>query len=175
MTSAIGKPAAMRRGGFSLIEILLVLALMAIGGTVVILNFTAYADRGEQNDAAELLTQAVRKARFYAVQDRRETRLRFDPEGGRLVVERETVTLHAETLRPEFRGNGGGSVTFLQVPSAGGLSPPPPFTEAREPLAAVRFSPDGSCTPFVAEINTGYGTPQRAAFDPFSNLRKAME
>ena len=175
MTSAIGKPVRMRRGGFSLIEILLVLALMAIGGTVVILNFNAYAERGEENDAAEQLGQVVRKARFLAAQDRRETRMRFDPEGGRLLVERATVTLHSETLRPEFRSNGVASMTFLRIPSAEGTGTPPPPAAAREPLAAVRFAPDGSCTPFVAEIDIGSGTPRRLAFDPFSNLRKDLE
>ena len=160
MTSAIGKPVTMRRGGFSLIEILLVLALMAIGGTVVMLNFTAFADRGEQNDAVEQLSKVVRKARFFAAQDRRETRMRFDSEGGRLLVERETFTLHAETLRPEFRGNGGASVTFLRVPSAEGLQSPPTPADAREVIPSVRFASDGSCTPFVAEIDTGSGTPR---------------
>lgn len=174
MTSAIGN-SPMRRGGFSLIEILLVLALMAIGGTVVILNFNAYADRGEENDSITLLTQAVKKARFLAVQDRRETRLRFEGESGRLLVERATLTLHAETLRPEFRGNGGGSVTFLRVPSAEGLRPPPSAADASEALSAVRFAPDGTSTPFVAEINPGSGTLSRIAYDPFSNLRKDLQ
>lgn len=175
MISAIGKPIPMRRGGFSLIEILLVLALMAIGGTVVILNYTAYADRREQNHVVEQLTQTVRKARFLAAQDRRETRMRFDPEGGRLLVEHKNFTLHSETLAPEFRGNGGATIRFLRVPSAEGLSPPPPASAAREPLAAVRFASDGSCTPFVVEVDPAIGATQRLAFDPFSNLRKDLE
>ena len=175
MTSAIGKALTTCRAGFSLIEILLVLALMALGGTVVILNFNAYADRGQDNDAVAQLTQAVQKARFFAVQGRRETHLRFNPDSGRLLVERDKLTLHQENLGTDFRGYNAKQVTFLRVPSAEGLETPPRPAAAEEPISVVRFAPDGSCTPFVAEIDTGFGTPRRLAFDPFSNLRKDLE
>lgn len=175
MTSAIGKPAEMRRDGFSLIEILLVLALMAIAGSMVILNFSAFGDRGDQASSLEQLTQVVRKARYLAAHDRREAGLRFESEGGRLLVERDNFVLHEEKLGPGFLGNGGGSVRFFRVPSAEGLNTPPVPVDAREGIAVVRFAPDGTCTPFVAEIDYGSGRPERYAFDPFSNLRKDLE
>ncbi|CAI8276215.1 MAG: Uncharacterised protein [Opitutia bacterium UBA7350] len=175
MTSAIGNLPKTRPAGFSLIEILLVLALMAIGGTVVILNFQAYADRGQQNDTVEVLTRSVQKARFFAVEGRVETQLRFDAERGCLLVERAGLSLYDQDLGSEFRGYNGNRVIFLRVPSAEGLESPPPPSEAEDPITHVRFAPDGSCTPFVAEINSGSGKARRLAFDPFSNLRKDLE
>ena len=53
----------MRRGGVSLLELLLVLALMAIGGPVAILHLPSYADRGAPNDPVALPTPSDRKAR----------------------------------------------------------------------------------------------------------------
>jgi len=46
------------RSGFTLIEILLVIALIALASSVVIVNFIAFTDRGDDSSPEEVLTVA---------------------------------------------------------------------------------------------------------------------
>ncbi len=163
------------RSGFSLIEILLVLALMAIASTVVILNFNAFSERDNGPNAFENLKQAVRQARFLAAKERLETQLSFDPESGSLVINREASVLERLQLDPSFKGRGGSEIRFYAIPSSKGLLDPADGSDAKTKIERVRFAPDGSSTPFVAEIDYGRGTPARFDFDPFSNLIKEVK
>lgn len=179
MTSAIGnhKQATAPRSaaGFSLIEILLVLALIAIASTVVIVNFAAFADRGTTNNAVDNLNQAVRTARFLAVQGHQEVSLRFDPEGGQLLIEKGNASMEEIVLDDAFKTNGGSTIRFYLIPSSAGLSQSVDASDARQETPRVRFAADGTSTPFVAAIDTGAGTEDRFSYDPFSNLRMEVE
>jgi prepilin-type N-terminal cleavage/methylation domain-containing protein len=61
MISAIGNKREHPSSGFSLIEILLVLALVAVAGSIVIYNFAAFADRDGSLDTKETVHAAIRK------------------------------------------------------------------------------------------------------------------
>jgi type II secretory pathway pseudopilin PulG len=80
-----GKPSA-SIAGFTLIEIVLVLGLMAFAAAVVITNFASLADRGDSRTSEEILQTAVRHARFVAASERSIAELRFDKESGSLSV-----------------------------------------------------------------------------------------
>jgi type II secretory pathway pseudopilin PulG len=161
----------MLRVGFTIIEIVLVLALMAVAASVVIANFVAFADRGGELSAEETLHSAIRSARFQAASSRRTAELRFDKETGSLTVSSGTT----HPLSANFGANEAGEIRFFLVPPTTGLSSFPDPADSRLETKVLRFAPDRSSTPFVAEIDSGRGTPQRLVFDPFSSLVRSSK
>lgn len=155
------------RGGFTLIEILLVIALITMVSSVVIINFNAFIDRGESTSPEEVLTAAIRKARFTAAADRVRVKLGYDEDSGSLQIEPggESFSINAD-----FGSGGRGEIRFFLIPPAEGLGrfPDPTRTTLRTPVVA--FAPDGSSNPFLAEIDSGSGTPTRLRYDPFSSV-----
>ncbi|MGB1127822.1 MAG: pilus assembly FimT family protein [Opitutales bacterium] len=160
-----------RRGsaarGFTIIEILLVSALIAVASGLVIANFTAFANRGQTTSPEEVLRTAIRKARFTAATNRITTELRYDREKGQLEILPDNETFE---INEHFGPDGRGEITFYLIPPAEGLQAfPNPDTSSLE-TAQVTFAPDRSSSPFLAEIDTGRGTPVRLRFDPFSGV-----
>lgn len=172
MTLATGKQTgiAPETSGFTLIEIVLVLGLMAFAAAAVITNFASLADRGDSQTSEEILQAAVRHARFVAASERTITELRFDKESGNLTISSETSTAEPFTLNESFNKDGPAKILFYLVPPAEGLSPPADASRTRLETNTVKFAPDRSSSPFVADIDTGNGTPTRMIFDPFSSL-----
>jgi prepilin-type N-terminal cleavage/methylation domain-containing protein len=168
MTLAIGnKQRGSVRSGFTLLEILLVIALIAVAVSVVILNFAAFSDRSENTSPEEVLTAAIRKARFIAAGNRITTTLRYDEESGTLQIE----PLGEEfPINTDFGPGGRGKIRFFLIAPAVGLQPFSDPDEARLETDFVAFAPDRSASPFVAEIDLGQGSPNRLRFDPFSSV-----
>lgn len=161
--------------GFTLIEIVLVLGLMAFAAAVVITNFASLADRGDSQTSEEVLQEAVRHARFVAASERTVTELRFDKESGSLSISSEASAGEpsaGETfaLDKSFGKDGPAEISFYLVPPAEGLAPQADASRTRLETNVVKFAPDRSSSPFVVDIDTGGGTPTRMVFDPFSSL-----
>lgn len=168
MTLAIGiKQRDSPRSGFTLLEILLVIALIAVAASVVILNFAAFSDRSESSSPEEVLTAAIRKARFIAAADRITTTLRFDEESGTLQVDPPGEVF---PISDDFGPEGRGEIRFFLIAPAVGLEPFPDPDQARLETNFVAFAPDRSSSPFIAEIDLGQGNPTRLRFDPFSSI-----
>ena len=168
MTLATGNNLSRRvRSGVSLIELLLVLALITIAGSVVIINFVAFTDRGDSTSPEEVLTAAIRQARFSAAADRVTTRLRYDQESGSLQIIPGGESFH---INADFGPGGRGVIRFFLVPPGEGLSPLPDPQRSTLQVPAVAFAPDRSSSPFVVEIDSGSGTPTRLRYDPFSSV-----
>ena len=173
MTLAIGNQRAVPdRSGFTLIEILLVIALISVAVSVVLVNFNAFANRGDSTSPEEVLTAAIRQARFIAAAERITTELRYDEESGTLRIEPtdEQFTIHAD-----FGRDGRGEIRFFLIPPAEGLGPFPDPKRSTRQTPAVAFAPDRSSSPFVAEIDIGSGTPTRLRYDPFSSVIRTEE
>lgn len=172
MTLATGKnkrqPA---NAAFTLIEIVLVIALMAVAAGIVIANFVAFADRGEETSPVETLHSAIRSARFHAASSRQLTTLQFDKENGQLVLS----SGDSFPLNEDFGQDGPGEINFYLVPPAEGLAPFPDPESSDLETSAVSFAPDRSSSPFVVEIDTGSGNAERLVFDPFSSLVRSSE
>ncbi len=163
----------MRRSGFSLIEIILVIALMAVAATVTIINFTAFAERGDKRSVEEIVGEAIRKARFLAASERNIAELHFDKDSGSLHIDGSGIESLAYELPPEFGEDGPATIKFYLVPSTEGLQPFERPGDTRQEAKRVRFAPDRSASPFVVEIDLNSGTPERIVYDPFSSLRRA--
>lgn len=139
---------------------------MAVAASVVIANFVAFADRSGELSAEETLSSAIRSARFQAASTRRTTELRFDKEAGSLTI----GSGKNFPLSEDYTANAAGEIRFFLVPPSTGLSSFPDPADSRLETKVIRFAPDRSSSPFVAEIDSGRGTPQRLVFDPFSSL-----
>lgn len=160
------------RSGFTLIEILLVIALITIASSVVIINFTAFANRGDTQSPEEVLSAAIRKARFIAAADRVVTELRYDDETGTLVIEPFGESF---TINSDFGPDGRGRIEFYLIPPAEGLRPFPDPQRTTLKTPTVSFAPDRSSSPFIAEIDTGQDSPVRLRYDPFSSVIRTDE
>lgn len=172
MTLAIGKTKARAScAAFTLIEIVLVIALIAVASSVVIANFVAFADRGEEVSPEETLRSAIRSARFHAASERRITTIRFDKEAGALALSSGEIF----SLNDDFGNEGRGEIRFYLVPPAEGLRPFPDPDRTRMETVEIAFAPDRSSSPFVVEIDSGSGNAERLVFDPFSSLVRSPE
>jgi prepilin-type N-terminal cleavage/methylation domain-containing protein len=158
--------------GFTLIEILLVIALVAVASTLVIVNFAAFVDRGESRAPEEVLRSAIREARFTAAANRVVTELRYDEESGTLVVNPGGESF---SINQDFGPEGRAEIRFYLIPPAQGLARFPDPERGNLETPAVFFAPDRSSSPFIAEIDFGSGTPARLRFDPFSDVLRTSK
>ncbi|HAV11955.1 MAG TPA: hypothetical protein DCX06_00455 [Opitutae bacterium] len=170
MISATGKPRRRNRG-FTILEIVLVLGLVALAGSLMIANFTSMADRGGELNTEETLQAAIRKARFDAARDRTNVTLNFDPESGSLMLS----SGESFPLGEAFTQAGRGKVVFYMVPPAAGLSPFNDPEKTRLQTPEIIFAPDRSSTPFVVDIERPNTVTERFTFDSFSSLRRKVE
>ena len=156
--------------GFTLIEIVLVLGLMALAGAVMITNFAALASRGDAQTTEEILFAAVRKARFIAANERTTTQLRFEKESNSLQISSRNIEVESFPMDEAFKEDRSAEIRFYLIPSSRGLTPAIDADRASLETNAVKFAANRSSSPFVAEIDFGSGTPERLQFDPFSSL-----
>ncbi len=125
-----------RRRAFTLVEILLVLALLALLATLLIpgLNsmLAAMNDRGPEQQ----LSEALLAAREEALETGRTVDLHFDSEKRQLVW---GAAGRSETLPV------GTAVEFLPVETGALVLLGGELTETAPPVARVRFFSDGTC------------------------------
>jgi Tfp pilus assembly protein FimT len=166
-------PASRHRSqaGFTLLEIIIVFALITLASGVIITNFTAFLDFDERINPEDSLRSAIRSARFKAASSRSISTLIYDDQAGTLVVSGG----ESFQLNSNFGRGGRGEISFYLVPPAEGLDR---FSDAKSSLmetTKISFAPDRSSSPFVVEIDTGEGAPERFIFDPFSSLVRGEE
>jgi prepilin-type N-terminal cleavage/methylation domain-containing protein len=162
-------PATRRRArAFSLLELIVALALVAVLATIFIVSIPNLMDGLATRPLPEILQKAVRDARYQAALKKEIVSLRFDAEKGAFVVfDRSGATLaeRESGYGPESREI---AVRFFQIMPLEGVSS---FRASGEQVGIelVRFHPDRSSTPFVAELDIG-NVRSRHRYDPFSDL-----
>jgi prepilin-type N-terminal cleavage/methylation domain-containing protein len=93
-----------RRGGFTLLEIAVVLSLSALVMTYAGLTFSGYFQRNSARRAAQLFAQDLTAARSYAVRSREAVVIRFFESN--LWYEVETKGTATAVARRRFEGPG---------------------------------------------------------------------
>ena len=159
------------KAGFTLLEIILVVALIALASSVLISNFTTFLKFEDRLNPEEVLYAAIRSARFHAACERELTSLCYEKESGSLVINNGD----SFPLNNNFSSEERGEIRFYLVPSAQGMER---FSDPEDTKFEVReifFAPDRSSNPFVAVIDNGQGTIIHLTFDPFSNLVRQPE
>jgi general secretion pathway protein H len=150
------------RGGFTLIEILLALALVLLLGTIFVSGTNSLlADRASSPD--EQFWKVCGQARKQALEEERSVILTYDPktrsfflnDGGQV---KAVPVSGPEDLVIDFHpAQSEGSSSSL----IGGV-----LVET-QPLASVTFYSDGTCTPFRVQLRTGAGA-HLLSIDPWT-------
>ena len=159
------------RAGFTLLEIILVFALIALTASVMIANFTTFLNFEDSIAPEDTLRAAIRSARFQAANERRIATLRYDKETAALIVNSD----QSFPLTADFGEGGRSEIRFYLVPPANGMDRFPDAKSSQLETKQVQFAPDRSSSPFAVEIDTGQGTAERIVFDPFSSLVRSPE
>ena len=164
------------RQAFTLVEILLVLAIMVVGTTLFVSNASRLIDGMNEPSVEERVDQAVKRARLMAVTEKSKVWLMFDPEIRALIIRGEdgselgSFSIGGEDAQDEVM------VRFREVQaqpyrSSGvwGMA----VELSRDDRGSMEFWPAGFATNCVVEIDDGQGDriPTRILYDPFSNAR----
>jgi general secretion pathway protein H len=128
-----------RSAGFTLLEILAVLALIGLISALLIGNSTALLKAFSSDDVESTALSAIASARHSAVLTGRVLELRGDEQNRLLDWQTGTAALA-----------GPGDVHFLPAVMTSAMLVGGSAVEA--PIARVRFYPDGTCDPFRLEI-----------------------
>ena len=156
--------------GFSLVEIVLVLGLIAIASSIVITNFASFTNKNDTISSEEVLLEAIRFARIEAAKNQSISALYFDDSIGALIVENNSISAETFKLGKGFGAEFNSEITFYLIKPAEGFEP---FNEGLDQsieLKRVQFDSDRSSTPFNALIKEGTNPPQTISFDPFSHF-----
>lgn len=156
-----------RASGFSLLEIIIVIAVIALIGGLVVVNANAILSGLGAEPTERVLQKAVREARYQAALRKEPVRLRFDREtAGFVITAYSGSELH--TFTTAFTDNPRDlQVTFDRVLPFNGVT----FgTNPRTaPTEAIIFQPDRSSTPFIVHIREA-GQNFSLRYDPFSAI-----
>ncbi len=154
---AASEPCARRSAGFTLIEMLLVLALIAMFATLFVVNAGALVKQSATQVVEARFWEAVREARSDAIIGRDAQSLHFDKKALAFVVE-DTVTgqvrnfpIKHDDLPPDTE------LTIAlkkRVDQSQHTLVAGELVDLRE-IPEVRFFPDGACIPFVAAFRVG--------------------
>lgn len=161
-----------RRDGFSLLELVMVLGLIALLATLSVINLGNVYDTADSAATEDLLAMAVREARYRAVLEKVPVLLRFDGERGVFTVNENSGRLLAEIATDHHPTDYPISVRFqIPLPERGAPLGMDSISEGELTVVdSVVFGPDLVANPFVAEIDEA-STIRRFRFDPFSNVR----
>lgn len=153
------------RRGFTLIELILVIALIALVGGLMVVNARAILSGLGEEPVDRILQKAVREARYQAASLKEPAYLIYDEESGSLEVLSGTGTKLAAF--PTAEGTEFPEIEFEQILPASGLDG---FgRDETAPVNQVVFRPDRSSTPFQAIISEGVRS-FTLRYDPFSAI-----
>ena len=154
-----GLAANRRLQGFTLVEVLLVLAIMALFATLFVPGVNSILREIDARGPEQIVSETILAARGAALETSRTVVLRFDTEARRFLTEAESVPtevlpdgLKLELLPPET-----GSTILL-----GGQ-----LVETGE-LHRIRFFPDGTCDPLRIRLQEGKEPPRLLQIDPWT-------
>jgi len=149
-------------GGFTLLEILMVIALMALLGTVFVTSLGAVYRSATHPSPKDTFWRAVVSARQMALDNMRTVTLRFDDQEKRL-----RWTDGAKSASARFEAEGEASLKFLQPKTGSAVLLGGQLVETSE-VSQVGFYSDGTCDAFRVEIKLGVAPPFVLAIDPWT-------
>ncbi|MCP4717100.1 MAG: prepilin-type N-terminal cleavage/methylation domain-containing protein [Deltaproteobacteria bacterium] len=95
----------MRKNGFSLVELMVVVAVLAIMGAVAVPNFVTGMSNYRMKRAASDLAARIRQARATAVKEHRDVPVRFIVNNNRYFINTQWYPESGQSL-PQYYGDG---------------------------------------------------------------------
>jgi len=149
------------RRAFTLVEVLLVLALIAVFAAVFIPGVNSILEQMNDRGPDQLLGEAILAARTDALESGREVELAYDAEKRQLVY--GALAERSDALPP------GLVLELLPVQAGASILLGGELTEVQAPLKRVRFFPDGTCEPFRLRVKAGPDAkPRVLVVDPWT-------
>ncbi|HVU34288.1 MAG TPA: type II secretion system protein [Opitutaceae bacterium] len=160
-----GSRPARRRSGFTLLEILLVLAIIGLMASVLISGATnLLSDKPVTPD--EVFWKAVQEARAMSLKSEREVTFQYVDDVANKT--KEFVVSNGESTKNFPIVNPGDlDVSFLAPQSSGNLAMVAGVVLDTSKIPAVTFYPDGTCTPFKVQFYRS-GAAHTASIDPWT-------
>ncbi|MBL4574709.1 MAG: prepilin-type N-terminal cleavage/methylation domain-containing protein [Opitutaceae bacterium] len=147
-----------RCSAFSLVEMLLVIALLALFGSLFVLNLDSLIAQGEADSLESEFWRATREARTLALYERKPQTLLFDEDAIAFIVfganGKKILSVNTKSWAKESRAE----VTFTQRLTDDSFTLVSGKLIQTKEIPFVRFFPDGTCMPFLIEINVGEST-----------------
>lgn len=159
-------PGRRSRSGFTLVEFLIILGLMAIVGGLVAMNVDSLISGLGDKPVERTFREALQEARFQSASLKETVRLRYDEEAAAFELFGESGSV-LDQFPTRFRNDPRElRIEFRQfLPSRGTSAESRPETVE---LEAIAFRPDRSSTPFEVEFSFE-SQSFRLRFDPFSD------
>lgn len=154
------------RRGFTLIEIIIVIALIALVGALVAVNTDSILRGLGEEPTDRRLQTIIREARFQAASLKESVNLQYDEESGTLNAFSENGSLVASEDLAKLSDDEYPEIEFEQILPAQGLDS---FRNETAPISQVVFRPDRSSTPFQVTISEGTSS-YTLRYDPFSAI-----
>ena len=157
-------PRASERAGFTLLEVLLVLALLALLAGVLIGGSSALLSQ-KTPSLDEIFWNVAQEARHTALQTSRDVHLRFEPKEKAFILD---DGLAPRSFPVSSSGSSDISVDFLSTQKNGGTMLLGGTIVETQPLpTGVTFYDDGTCTPFRVQFRADGGA-HILAIDPWT-------
>ena len=155
------------RRGFTLLELIIVIALIALVGSLIVVNAESMLRGLGEEPLERIFQKAVREARFQAASSKDPAYLMYDKEDGKLVIFNDAGQDLAEFVIGKEGAKDNPEIEFEQILPASGLDS---FgNEQTIEIKQVVFRPDRSSTPFLVSIREdSEGFTQK--YDPFSAI-----
>jgi prepilin-type N-terminal cleavage/methylation domain-containing protein len=152
--------------GFTLIEIIIVIALIALVGALVAVNSESILRGLGEEPIDRRLQKIIREARFQAASLKESVNLRYDEETGTLGAWSTGGTLLTSEALTKLPNDDFPEIEFEQILPAEGLDS---FRMETVPISQVVFRPDRSSTPFTVTVDDGRNN-YTLRYDPFSAI-----
>jgi prepilin-type N-terminal cleavage/methylation domain-containing protein len=148
------------RRGFTLVEILLVLAMLALFATLLVPGVNSMFTEMNSRGPEQVIGESMLAAREEALEGNRAVELRYDADTRRFIWGDSATRSDALPL--------GASVDLLPVAAGASILLGGELTEAQEPLRRVRFFADGTCDSFRIRLGEVGSPPRMLLVDPWT-------
>ena len=160
------RAAARRRRAFTLFEVILVIALMAVAGTLFLVSVESLGKSSPADEFEGAFWRALAQAREQALTSRRTVELRWDEEVRAFLVVSGT---RAIPVRIESKENAESfGATFTEEVAANDFILVRGELVTRRATPVVKIFPDGTCQPFRVELAFGEHSRQVLLIDPWT-------
>ncbi|TVR50722.1 MAG: prepilin-type N-terminal cleavage/methylation domain-containing protein [Puniceicoccaceae bacterium] len=166
------RPAPVR--GFTLVEIILVVAMIGLFVSLLVVNYETLLRRGPMQTVEETFWRATREARQRALFQRQPQRVVFDEEAHAFIIRSPGGDRNFRLDRGRWPADMEAEVTFFQDLPEDGYRLIRGELVRQRPIPQVVFYPDGSCTPFEVRLEVG-DSSRSIRIDPWTGAELLPE